>query len=212
MKGIFWGSMSFQAGTGHFIPCTKWDSVAHSKRRKGSEISWWKITCLHPITSLQTLVAVPLVEKLSNVCYTISPPSPAFLKHSQISLGQRASQTKMVLESQADRVSSFFLPLPLVLLSLPSSFLPSFFFLFLFISFFLKHSYSKAYALAFVVKPNSVVVKEINERGSNRATCLKSFHFCKYCFIPQSPQCSIFTDLTNRFPSLPFFSFSSLSP
>lgn len=153
------------------------------------------------------LIAVPLVEKLSNVCYTISPPSPAFLKHSQISLGQRASQTKMVLESQADRVSSFFLPLPLVPLSLPSSFLPSFFFLFLFISFFLKHSYSKAYALAFVVKPNSVVVKEINERGSNRATCLKSFHFCKYCFIPQSPQCSIFTDLTNRFPSLPFFFF-----
>lgn len=56
------------------------------------------------------------------------------------------------------------------------------------------------------MKLNSVVVKEINERGSNRATCLKSFHFCKYCFIPQSPQCSIFTDLTNRFPSA-FFSF-----
>lgn len=72
---------------------------------------------------------------------------------------------------------------------------------------------SKDYALAFVVKPNSLVVKEINEHGSNRATCLKSFHFCKYCFIPQSPQCSIFTDLTNRFPSLClfFFSFSSLS-
>ena len=32
------------------------------------------------------------------------------------------------------------------------------------------------------MKPNSVVVKEINEYGSNRATCLKSFHFCKYCF------------------------------
>ena len=32
------------------------------------------------------------------------------------------------------------------------------------------------------MKPNSVVVKEINEYGSNRATCLKSFHFCKYYF------------------------------
>ena len=128
-KCIFWGSMSFPAGTVHFIPCTKWDSVAHSKWRKGSEISWWKIIRLHPVTSLQTLVAVPLVEKLSNICYTISPPSPAFLKRSQISLGQQASQTKMVLESQVDRVSSFFLPLPPLPLSLPSSFLPSFIFL-----------------------------------------------------------------------------------
>ena len=133
-KCIFWGSMSFPAGTGHFIPCTKWDSVAHSKRRKGSEISWWKITRLHPVTSLQTLIAVPLVEKLSNICYTISPPSPAFLKCSQISLGQQASQTKMVLESQVDQVSSSFLPLPPLPLSLLSSFLHFSFFFSLFLS------------------------------------------------------------------------------
>lgn len=123
-----------------------------------------------------------LVEKLSSICYLISVASPAFLKCGQISLGQQVSQTKMVLESPVDRVSSFFSHRPRHPPCLPSSFLPSFFFLFLCISFFLKHSYSKDYALAFVVKPNSVVVKEINECGSNRATCLKSFHFCKYCF------------------------------